>query len=881
MTGWEIALKSITPASWVIKTIRNKMQGNYTMHKVLTAVGAADKGDFKAVYQKALTTLGPNTHPLVVKLFDRESMMDWFADSYHGKIEDSELQEHVYAQMSVNEEFALLREGIDDEIVAVKQHILAAILEEIDPKTRYICDLIQRVSEQLHDIKEDTGPTLEMVTKMYKMMTVTDPITITVPTEIKMVTGDFEGYIEDILEEIDLGRYESVIRLLGKYRAKYWERLSDEQRFKLDTNMALAHIAMGDTRKAAEYIIKLPEYKANSALAYGLAAMGYAYMDNPELTEGMALLAFSIDPHSPHAVVARILVLPPDADSSEFDRVLIKAPKDDVMVALYGAMYLKDLGAKARKQAMEMLETINLEPLKASLAYYEVIERKAVLATMIAIDEIVEGVMIVSASIRQQLTNALNWFDEAWDYYKETDLRKGKWNVLANRGVVKKVLGNTPEAERDFLAALQEQKHFFSYHHLLVIYMEEGRDNAALIEEIRDDMKLDPEQEQEVLFLELDNLLRNGKPDEVLKKLDGAKLGEGKEALFKREFFRSIAMKKKGQNQDALLIAVTLADAYPQDLMPNYQAADLAFAIGEPQFANNYMDKAIAAINGTEQSNLLEGIVSTLLDLQRFQDIINLLDRDSLKISINKFSGYLITALINVDLWGEAVELAEKCYNKDKPDHFCTRVMIEACERACDFEAAREYAENGIKHFPDEAFFYGKALGQLLREQKVDEVKFRLDQLSSKGWPIIRMMEVLAVAIPTSGHLNWNAGMQLAVQLRNGDLDNPESNRAYVKLIGTMRNNGMIETTEFEVKVGTKIILQALLDNEIKEIVIDDTGTLLNAVSSTDLHATKLIGCHIGSKVEIQGKEFKITRITPPLYTVLYDSIQRKGNGLN
>lgn len=876
MTGWEIALKALTPATKILSLLKKKLEGNFTIYKALHDAGIAQYGDFKDFYRKALGAMAPTTHPSVITIFDKKSIMNAFDESYRGVISQEQLHQFVLAQISADNFFSEFSISIGDDILIFQQYILKVILENLDPSTQYLANRITDMEEKVDDIKSDTDQTLRMVKEIYAAFKGGFPKVIDASKEVAIERGDFNEDIEDILTELAHKRNESVIRLLEGFRRRHWDKLSTKQRYKVDGNLAIAYTEMGDIENAAKYMVLLPDYLPSHEEALGLAAMGYALTDNIAKAQAFIQKAQAVNPFSPHAAVAKLISLPEIATISEIETILTDQLRANPMVALHAAMQLKDRGPEGRLKSMKLLESIDLIGMEETLVYYEVLDRKGAVITMIAVDEYLAMLKLLKPEIIHKLETARDLFTQSWQYFKETDLKKSKWDSLANRGVVNKLLGKRDEAEQDFLASLQQEKRFFTYHNLLEMYLQDGRDNAALVDEIRNSIKLTPAEHEEVLFMELNSLLKKGQTEQILTILEKADLGNGRETNYKVVFFSSLALVDLGRSDDALKISTDLADAHPSEIIPNFQAAHIASVLQKPDIANVYAEKLMTLLKGDEGQYLLEMIVTLLYNLARYDDVVKLLDCERFKNGHNGFTSNLVNSLVAVGRVGDAVALLEQLHDHNTPNLEALHFLINACDTAFDYATSEKYVAEGVKAFPDNGFFHGKMIAQSLRDRKPQEARGYLQKLSSAGWSVMRQLEALAVAIPSVGSNHWASGLEIAMELRNSDFINSDTNKGFIMLMENMRRNGYHKYLIDEIVVGSTVQLQAT-SGDFLVITIGDPQLIIKAMALDHPLAHQLIGCRVNDQVVINQMSYQVVRILGPDFTLWHDCKLRLG----
>jgi hypothetical protein len=226
---------------------------------------------------------------------------------------------------------------------------------------------------------------------------------------------------------------------------------------------------------------------------------------------------------------------------------------------------------------------------------------------------------------------------------------------------------------------------------------------------------------------------------------------------------------------------------------------------------------------------------------------------------------------------GEAVEIVEKFYDPEKPIAFCAQVLILADEHACDFERALSTAHNAIKHFPADPFFQGKELAYYIRSNDQDGQDRKLQELITRNWLVDHRLQALFIAVVSAGQGHFLNGLNTALQMRNEHPDELAGHKGYVNFVMGLINKRFRGIIESRVLPPCGVELHNTGGDKVK-VIIDDSGTVLNAISRTSEKAGALIGQMVGATVMLDGTHFQITKILSRFEIAFLDSKARIEN---
>ncbi|MGE7775205.1 hypothetical protein ACQKLP_10805 [Chitinophaga sp. NPDC101104] len=884
-TGWDVAFNKFAPGLPAVKAVRDFITSkSFIIHQFFQEMGlGADAKDFTDIYYKALQKLEAHTHPDVVRVFRDKTIKSFFEDSFRGELSKKDFLQHIHAHLAVRPELLHFRLSIENDLDDLMVYFLQTIFESMDPATRYTVNQLHAVRSDVVEVRWRQELESELATERHSsleskidMLLSRLPAELSAGLEAHMSQEDFEDNIKPILEQLAKKRNRAAIDLLEAFRDRKAGKLTPAQNFKIGFALGQAYLELSESEKAAEVFITLPDVLPGNAEAFGVGAMGYAIKNNSIMARQYAEKGLKLSPGLPSAVVAGVMSLPVYATIEALDNILQNADLTNPMIALNTAEWLIAKGPSYYQRAMNILE--NSIAKDGTLACAEKLERMAILNAKIAIADYNAMGNVMTEESRQRLILAENWLTQARDYYKDTDLRRVKWAITANRGVIRKVLGNYEAAKTDLLVAFDEERNFFLYHHLLILDMELGKVNRSLIREAREQLQLTKEQDEDILMMELNGLLEDKNHQEIFRILDERKVDEAdEEATCKLNFFRSLAMMQTGDLSGGFKLARDTADKYPNNPQIAHRTADLALMVGDGKAAHEYATRAIRALGPAPANNILFSVVELCFKLGHFQEVVDVLNQPRFRDRWNRYSEFLVSSLNEVGRKDDAIALVEKFYDPNNPIPFCVLVLIDEAEGAHDFVGALDMARNAIKHHPDDPMLRGKELAYFIRSRDETGKVKRLKDLESLQWSKDQRLQALFIGIVSAGHEHFLDGLNLALLIRNENIEDLSGHQGYVKFIAGLNNNGFRGIATLVVVPSCGVELEDG-SGAIRKIFIDDNGVFLDSVSSNSEEALALTGGVLNAPVNIGGVQYRIKKILSLFEVALLDSQKRIKN---
>ncbi|NII26105.1 hypothetical protein HB364_13505 [Pseudoflavitalea sp. X16] len=931
MTGTEPlwltwALKLFGPATTVGKWLRDRWEKNhYPFYHWMKSMGLdSEKKNFEVLYFNALKKFEKEVPGDLHGLFLLKEVREAYKDDSKKKGLKDGVRSTLGVQIHLNERLHPYRKSIDGTESRFRELLQKEILESLTPQEQHQEERFDGLQEKqdltlqgIADIKTFAGAGLEgikgslsMITESisqareghaqelklenqelrntlsekdtviaYQAKTISDlvqgklagplpPPTITLAENTKLRQEDFDGEIKDIIGLIDTKNNLAAITQLEKYKARKWEQLSDDQRYIILAHIGVAYFELGREEEAAPYFIQLPDLRPETAEAFGLAAMGYASTGDCKTSEKMAIRAVQIDPLSGHAAVARIRCLQGDASINDLEAITHEDLLKNPMVALAAVTYLNAHPAGYKVEALTLLERVTASFTPGSLSYYEATELKAIIITSRLLSESIKMGKIVDSQMKGDAAKAVTWFSEAWAYYSGNDLRTTKWHVLTNRGVARKLMADLEGAEHDFRLSLEVKQEYFTYRHLALLRYETDRDNLELIATIRKNIQLSADESDELYFLELSELFRLHRYNEILEIIDRPREFADPEAEGKINYFKVQVLLGKGDPKAALELARNFAVTQPADAFGHFQVADIYCILDDVPSAQSSLEEAISHLTPDHQPVFRFMFAHLAMKLGDFESVVGLLNIEEVKMVPSVYSSWLLMALMETHQYEPAFQLAEKFYSESSPEVVAAQVLVHKHEQLGDFDAAEKIAVHTLKFFPNDRHLQTKLLAGLLRRNDRQNATLFLGSLPSDFDGADKIMLIQNAQL-WAGHAAIDLALELAYEFRHQHPDDQLAGEAYIDYVRALHNQGYREFQPKSIIANNCFVQLQSANGNIVQVIIENTPTTGISHQEKSPIGKALMGKTVEQVIIISGQPYSIIQIVPKYLVTL------------
>lgn len=693
--------------------------------------------------------------------------------------------------------------------------------------------------------------------------------------------SDYTEEMESILKLRDSKSHSSALKLLENFKEKKWDKLRDIEKYKLLANMGICHLELNDQKKAAEYFIESANYNTEDEKALGFLALGNAILGKRDEAQSNIEKAIAKNPENLNAYIALITV---NRGHLELSEILKKIP-----MKLYDNSEISyTLGISARykndfKGAITWLQNAvdTAERNKADL--------KATLASTI-LESVNNPFQIITGQIDNESRNKVNYciqlFSEAWEELKDSDLRKTRAWVLANRGIAKKFLKDYDGAYEDVkqAVAISGNTHSLLMHMAILAFENKKIDDALeLLEQLKSIEAAHDQGGIDVDLLKAELLFAKKLYHqsleilkEVLKNATNTKIIEDAQSTL---IFVYVALKDFAQ---AKKLSLSIIEERPGFVRGYINASKVNAHLGEKDEALNLLDRAYEQITDESNKTDIQELAYQFYGYKDYPKAIELLERITNPEIYTSLSRTLLEAYFKAGESGKALELCQLIRANYGPIDMVTEMQSAIYESIDDLPKAIEACEEYLKVYPDDqriqirlAILYG-------REKDDNKVKKILRGLTVLGdLPVDILYELAYLNLRIN---ETDEGLRIAFETRRTYKHIKEAHSYYIrflfefkalaKQIGEVQYVGVDTAVKLKDESG-KVLTYYILENEEKPF----TEELL----ITDPLAKVLLGKGVGDVVSIdrnfdQPQTFEIIDILSKYAYAFQESMELLNN---
>lgn len=743
----------------------------------------------------------------------------------------------------------------------VQENLLINIfndLKSIKDDTTIIRKTQQTHSEQLEEIKLLLSPKKQ-------------------EAEAKSQESGYIQEIETIVKLRDTNNHKAALRLLEDFKKEKWVKLDATERYKLIANMGICHLELNNLNEAADCFIDSINHDPENVKACGFAALGHSIKGNAEEARKSIAKAIAKNPKNPNAYVALIVL---ERDKLEFSELLSQVPKE-----LYDTQEISyAIGGLARHKS-DFDTAISWFQNAVDIAEKNKADLKATLASTI-LESVTNPFQIMTGQYDNESRNKINYsielLTEAWDEFKDSDLRKSRAGLLVNRGIAKKFLGDFAGAFEDIKqAATVSENNYFTIRHLAIVAFETNKLDRSL--ELLDQLKsIENEDDKDEIDVDLFRAQVLYEQKEFSQSIDTLKV----------VLQNTLNQKVKEEAQSTLIFAYLAVNDFEE-------AKKLSTLIIEdrPNYLRGYIDasKVHARMNETEEAvDLLNTAYEKLNDESNYADIqelayqferhkeypkaIEVLERITNPEIYTELSRALLRGYYNAGETGKALKLCQSIRSGHGPIDVITEIQSTIYESIGDLSNAIEVCEEYLEVYPDDqrvqirlAIIYAR----IKDENKIKGILEGLDVLGELPIEILYQLAYLNISI---GELK--RGLEIAFETRRKYVNKGDAHLKYIGLLSEFR-----KLTEYvgelqQVGVDTVVKIKDESGDLLTYYILDESEKLSKEeLLVTDTLAQSLIGSKIGGAIEVDRgigdpQRFEVVAILSKYVYAFQESIE-------
>ena len=269
----------------------------------------------------------------------------------------------------------------------------------------------------------------------------------------------------------------TALNALLKYKDEHWDKIGGELQYKVLANLGTLYFELGRKADGAKQLIELKNvpFESGGSLAY--LCLGYAILGMKPEFESAFRRAKSLESDNSNLWIAYIHIqdasIPAEVIQKEIPESILHRPE---IIYTLGEVFFN---RGEEQKGLELLQQ-RIEGSEGSIEddwhITSMIESLRLLhlakPIKIVFNEFTDDDLAGLRKSQEVLTSI-------WNYIAETEFAASAWNVVLNRGIINKILGNDLAAEQDLEDAWRLSKNFFAFKDLFLHYIDTNRLNKA------------------------------------------------------------------------------------------------------------------------------------------------------------------------------------------------------------------------------------------------------------------------------------------------------------------------------------------------------------------------------------------------------------------
>lgn len=834
-----------SPALKLFDWIKKKMGRKYGGYMALKDLGISpEKADFNGLYYAAIDEYDKKyiKHPLLVKLFTEETAKASFKKDFQEGTSDK-LKADINANLHAKDIYADLRDAnitLESEIELFVKIFARKINEAASPLEHVMLSEVKEIRQSLAALNG-----------------------------IAKDAMDLSEYIDGLNRLRSENKHASVISQLDDFKTKRWAGLSNELRYRVDLNYAVTYFDLGQKEKAVTYLIKLLDYGIRLEETFGYVALGFAMIGDNENGVKYASKAIALNDKNVNAYLALLFCNEETLKVEELDNLIPPEIQKEPVIAVNIGKYLEATGDL--EGAFAIFSDLENHYEKKDSLKYDLLTQLAI-NRITSIDHTTDYIFQLSDGDRQKLLYGVGKLSEAWEYVKDTDLRKGRYYILANRGVAYKILGEKEKAISDFEDSLQLEKNFIAYIHLLQLNSNDPTKISQILKEA-DVIKLSEHENQELLLYKVALKLDEGHTSESLVELE-QKLPQVEIPDLKRNFMEII--------KDIFL----MQDDYPsaEDMMmkcvsefPDAPQTYVALARfyhrkGDIPMTMNALQNGKALIKQKGHHFVAIQLADLFAALDDLNTAIELLEQVAVKNIFTPVTLNLLKLYFRADNYKAVEELSGELLPKNPDAPELTDILSSVYESSNKFDKAINVLKDYLNLKPEDHFMRAKLAINYYKNGDYVNGAAAVDQIEDfSELPLDAGFFLASIYIQNR---QIEKGLALGYVLRKLNYGNREAHTFYIQLQSLTVHMPREYWYPDAVQENCHVILTGS-DGKTLEYILVKTPKFEKEISLDEPLGKSLLARRINEQITIGDESYFLSSIMLKYARALHDSMDQ------
>ena len=748
------------------------------------------------------------------------------------------------------------------ELSSKIDYVRNEVTQRLSADIQAIKDDTEKIKDDNIEIKHTTGATLDVVREIKSLLDVNTSSSIETA-----VAKEHQEQIDNARNLLKSHKPKTALELLENLKKRTWKDASDDLKFSILTNMAAAQFSLNNEEEAAKMLIKAFDFNREDERALSNRALAHLLLGE---TQYAAEYVKQILEKNPSNTDAYVILVGISAEEEPLDEVIAKVPEHlhdspQIAYAISELAKQRENFEAAKRWGEIMVDKENASDFKAAFA--------TILIEQVLVDRFDMYTKQIDDSQREQLHRAVKLLSEAWDSVADTELRSVRTDWIINRSTALRLLGESEAAIKDLDTAIEfEPSHPMLLKNRAILVFEQGDRKRAI--EFLEKIQSDPEIfEAQVLIANI--LFADNRYDEAITKLDdllntnpSSELQDDANRLLVRIYIATERLEEAEQ------ILTPMLESSPTSVLNLINAALISSKIGKGDKAISQLKEAYNyALNSKDFLEIVE-LAAELFINKQFKETATLYEKLADTSQNSQLTQWLVQSYYNSGEIEKALKICQKLREKYGPLENISVMEVVIYEEIGDMNQAETVCKEYLKKFPNDNDMQIRLGMVLFRSNKETEIDNVLNSFTDfKTFSFLKDLSLEACFQLTQLHqikLQPEKALKIMYEVRRTHFNNPDAHLRYIGIFLLVEKEilDVLNPTQVEKDTAVKInisdedfwyIIEEREDADIKRDELDVNHPFAQQLVGKNKNdevsfGEKMFGQKTGKIVDIKSK---------------------------
>ena len=666
------------------------------------------------------------------------------------------------------------------ELSSKIDYVRNEVTQRLSADIQAIKDDTEKIKDDNIEIKHTTGATLDVVREIKSLLDVNTSSSIETA-----VAKEHQEQIDNARNLLKSHKPKTALELLENLKKRTWKDASDDLKFSILTNMAAAQFSLNNEEEAAKMLIKAFDFNREDERALSNRALAHLLLGE---TQYAAEYVKQILEKNPSNTDAYVILVGISAEEEPLDEVIAKVPEhlhDSPQIAYAISELAKQRenfeAAKRWGEIMVSQDQGNAPDFKAAFA--------TILINQVLEDNLAVGTSQLYKTQKEQLKRAIGFLTEAWNCVSKTELKDYRADWIINRGIAHFHLRELTKAIEDLDTALEiEKSNPILIKNRALLAFECGDIPKAV--ELLEKIQSAPEVPEAPIIL-ANLFLVSERLDESITKLNDflqTDLSPELQEKARRLLIKVYLADKRFD--DALEISIAMRESTPKSI-PNLVDAARIFSANEKRDeAISLLKEAYNYVQDGEEFLDIVILADQLYIHEQFKEAATLYEKLADTSQNSQYTRCLVQSYYNSGEIGKALEICQKLREQYGPLENISEMEVVIYGEIGNMNQAETVCKEYLNKFTTDYDMQIRLGMILIRSSKETEVDNVLDSFSEiKDFSYLNDLSLegcFELVLLHQMRFQPEKALKIMYEVRRTHFDKPNAHLLYVKIFSSV-----------------------------------------------------------------------------------------------